>query len=437
MSVNPSINRRDVILRSLVGAAAIATMPANRAGAAVRSAQDAENATTIQYWYSEGSAIGSSVPTLVDRFEAANPGVSVEVRSYVQYREVVQALQAALAAGEPPTVAQVGYDYLRYATANFPHLPIAVAAADPDGAAFLDRFPQRILALGRVDGVQEGLPFVVAGTYLVYNSDLLDDAGIAPPRTWSEVRDAARLVKQASGAAGLAIPDSGDFWNLQALLESNGARLLIEEDGRYRTGIASAEAIEAMQFYADMVLQDESAVPTSWEQGIPVFTSGQIAMFMGGGGIVSSALQNGDFAVGSVPVPTFGDKPRRVPVGGNNHFIFATEEADQQVAWAFLKFLNEPESVTYWIENTGFLPPIEGVADDPRYLKPFFDKTPQLRVDFEQLPDMVPWVSWPGSNGLEAYQALSDAREKILTGEAEVSPAFAEAAARIDELIAS
>ena len=134
--------------------------------------------------------------------------------------------------------------------------------------------------------MQHGLPFTVAGTYLLCNDDLFQQAGVTQaPRTWDDVRDVARLLTNKTGVAGISLPDSGDFWNLQTLLESNGARLLIKGESHYRAGIAAPEAIAAMQLYADMILKEKTALPTSWEQGVPMFISGQIAMFMGGAGV--------------------------------------------------------------------------------------------------------------------------------------------------------
>ena len=67
-------------------------------------------------------------------------------------------------------------------------------------------------------------------------------------------------------------------------------------------------------------------------------------------------------------------------------------------------------------KTRGAVPPIKGLAHDPRYLQPYFDKSAPLRIDLEQMPEMVPSVSWPGANRLQAAKALSDAREKIVTG---------------------
>ena len=82
-----------------------------------------------------------------------------------------------------------------------------VAANDADGAGFLAHFLGQILALGQVDGVQHGLPFTLAGTYLLCNDDLFQQAGVTRmPRTWDDVRDVARVLTNKTGVAGLSLP---------------------------------------------------------------------------------------------------------------------------------------------------------------------------------------------------------------------------------------
>ena len=136
------LTRRRLVASALAAGAGIASrLPAENVRAAARAlALGGAAESNIQYWYSEGSGIGSSLPALLDQFQAVHPEISVEPRSYVLspvmtqalqtavaadeqpavMQAVTQSLQAALAVDEPPSVAQVGYGLLRYA-ANLPH----------------------------------------------------------------------------------------------------------------------------------------------------------------------------------------------------------------------------------------------------------------------------------------------------------------------------
>ena len=235
---------------------------------------------------------------------------------------------------------------------------------------------------------------------------------------------------------GCRCPDSGDFWNLADAPRVKRRAAPDQGESHYRAGIAAPEAIAAMQLYADMILKEKTAL--AYELGTRQSPC-------------SSAVRSRCSRV----EPGSRSAPRGAAISRWSQYRFrpsaisrvasrwratttssSPPRPDEQAAsWALLKFLNSPQSITNWIENTGFLPPILGLTEDPRYLQPYFDKSAPLRIDLEQMPDMTPRLSWPGANGLEAAKALSDTREKIVTGVQDVATALAEAATLIDALI--
>ncbi|MBE3562252.1 MAG: ABC transporter substrate-binding protein [Hydrogenibacillus schlegelii] len=395
----------------------------------------------IEYWHVNSENFGGpAVRELVERFNRQHDDIQVvEKFQPNMYLGLMQNLQTALAAGQPPAVAQIGYNFLRYAVENFPHLSIEEAASrDPEGQLFLADFLPNILDLGRVDGKLEGMPYSISNAILYYNADLFQKAGLdpeKPPKTWAEVREAARTIREKTGAYGLYLQEPSDFWGQQALIESNGARMLIEKDGRLVAGFDSPEAIEAFQLYQDLVLKDKTALHATWDEGSEAFVQGKVAMYITTIARRNYIESNAQFTVKGAPFPAFDGKPRRLPAGGNNLFIFAQDPKEQEAAWTFIKFLLSPEAITVWTKGTGYLPARTGVADDPRYLKDFMDQNPLMKVAVAQLPDVVPWVSFPGANGLQAEQVLLDARDAVLTGKKSPEAALKEAAEKVNELI--
>lgn len=397
--------------------------------------------TTIEYWHVNSENFGGqTVRELVQKFNEHHPDIEVvEKFQPNMYLGLMQNLQAALAGGRAPAVAQIGYNFLDYATANLPHLPVEEAAKkDPEGQAFLSNYLPNILNLGRVNGKLEGMPYSISNPVLYYNADMFRAAGLDhqnPPRTWAEVREMARIIKGKTGNYGLYVQEPSDNWAQQAMMESNGARILTREDNKARATFDSPEAIEAYQFMADMVLKDRTALHATWEEGTQAFITGKVGMY-----VTTIARRNyietsSKFQVLTAPFPTFGDKPRRVPAGGNALFIFAQDPHQQKAAWEFIKYLESPEALTAWTKGTGYLPPRQDVADDPRYLKPFMEQNPLMKPAVAQLPDAVPWVSFPGNNGLQAEQVLLDARDAILGGRQSAAEALKEAAVKVNKLI--
>jgi multiple sugar transport system substrate-binding protein len=432
MAHPPHLTRRGLLKGALapVVAGSVATWP--RPARAIQG-----DTLTLQYWQAYGEY--PAIAEMRTRFNEANPGIRVEASVYNDYLELAQALQTAAAGNELPALAGVGYTFIRYVVANVPHLTTEAALAFDGGNAnyLASGFAPNILALGQVDGTQHGMPLVIGTPYLIYNASLLTRAGLdRAPQTWAEVREFARVIKAETGQYGLWIQEPADFWAHQALVESNGAPLLVAEPGAQpRTGIAGPEAVAALQLHADMTLRDETAVHLEFRQGEQSFARGQVGMMIASGGSLQTVQSTAAFEIGTAPFPTFGDKPRKVPAGGNNLFIFATDEAQQRAAWEFVKFSTSPEMLTLLSEDTGYIPPRQSLIDDPNHLKPFFDANPLYRAELEQVADTVPWVSWPGPNGLEAEQVLLDLRDRMLSGSQDVPTAASEAAERVNELI--
>ncbi len=393
----------------------------------------------IEYWdTSPNGAPADGIRDLVKRFNDMNTGITVTEKAFPDYVTLIQGLQAALAAKTPPAVVQIGYGNLRYVVASLPHQTIDDAVKhDPAGRDFLTKnYTPAVLELGKVDGTLHGLPYSSSVPVLFYNADLFMQAGISqPPQTWTDVRTTAQTLKTRTGKYGFVMDEATtNFWVYQAFIEGNGAKLLVGTGNDVRCGVDSPEAIEAMQLISDMVLKDQSAAHLSQLQGQASFKSGEIAM------IATSSAQTGDFQksaafhLASSPFPTFDMKPRKMPVGGNDLFIFATDPDKQTAAWEFIKHLESPESLTTWVKATGYVSPRLGVADNPQYLKPYYDGNLFTKPSLDELAEVVPWASWPGQGGLQADSELIDARQRILNG-AVVATSLKDAAARVNQLI--
>lgn len=419
------------------------TMPAStsaattgRAATNMAPAATTAQKVTIEYW-GLAALPQQSYQDLARRFGETTPNITVNVKFYPTYQEIMQGVQAALAAKAPPAVANVGFNVLRYAVGNIPHLPVEEAAKrDPQGMMWLaTNFLASNLELGKVDGVLHGMPYSVSNPILYCNMDVLGKAGLdRPPRMWNELRDYARRIVERTNVPAFNIADLTAVWAMQGLLESNGARVFTGSGKDARTGLDSPESIEAGQFYADLVLKDKTTVFDN-KMGKQTFISGGTAMITDSIAQLTSIQQSVRFPLQTASFPTWDQKPRRVPAGGNNLFIFATDPAQQAAAWEFIKYLNAPEPLTAWIKATGYIPLRKGLAEDPNFLKPYYDENRLAKAATDQVSDVVPWVSWPGKNGLQADKELSDARDRLLTGQQDAATSFREGAKRINDLI--
>src|SRR5690606_9532563 len=161
---------------------------------------------------------------IVDAFEDANPGITVEVTT-LPYSDYGTALQTDLAAGTQSDVFDIEYANYADFQANGVLAPIEVS--DPSV------YRQSVLESYATDGVQYALPSSFSDVVLYYNKDLFDAAGLDYPNadwTWADEKAAAEaLTDTAAGVFGDYQPIS--FYEFYKALEQNGESFL-GEDGK-------------------------------------------------------------------------------------------------------------------------------------------------------------------------------------------------------------
>lgn len=392
----------------------------------------------IEYWHINSATFGGpAIKESVEAFENLFPNIKVTDRfQQGDYGGLLNNLQAALAANNPPAVAQIGYNYRLFAFDEVPHTPISHFQDDPAYEEYIASFVDGILGLGQDDdGVQRAIPLAVSVPLLYYNADLFAQADLDPnnpPRTWDELRAAAKQIRERTGQFGLGIQiTSANNWVPQSMVESNGGFLL---DPEGRVAVDSPEAVEVYQFWQDMAQKDRSLPVVTDAEQEQAFMAGRLGMYIKTSASLANFSAQAPFELRTAPFPTWGDKPRRVASGGNALFIFANTPEEQQAAYEFVKFLTSKQGQTIWVKGTGYMPIVQGVEDDPMYLADFFAENPLMRAAVEQLPDAVVWAPFPGPRGFEAETTLAEAREAILNG-ADVESTLRETAQTLRRLL--
>lgn len=399
--------------------------------------------TVIEYWHCNAETQGGlTVEELVSNFNEQNDHIEVVAKyNPDMYKGLMQNLQAETAAGNTPAIVQIGWAFLDYFNNNFAYTSPqdAIDKFDAEDATFLtDNFLPNILDLAcTADGQQVGIPYSLSNPVLYVNTDLLEEAGISntSPETWEEVFAMCAQIKEKTGKYGLYVQEPSDFWAQQAILESNGAKLLERHsDGSYEATFASEEGIEAMQTYADNV-QAGNVLHIGWEDGCQAFVDGNCAMLYTTIARRAFVQNNVQFEAISVKSPVWEGKERKVCAGGCFLAITAQEDEQIKAAWEFEKYLYSVESMAAWTIGTGYVPPRKDVADAPNGLKDFLAENQMMTPAIEQMGEMVKWTAWPGDAGLSGEQIMLDARDQILGGEVTAAEGLKNAQEQINALL--
>jgi multiple sugar transport system substrate-binding protein len=357
-----------------------------------------EGKTKVNFWYGFGGPLGESLERMIAEFNAAHPDIEVAGVSMGQYAALSQKIMAAIAADNPPTIAQVYENW----TANFIDagaiVPMQKFVDGPNGfnqeelADIFDVF----LEGGTFDGQLWTFPFNKGLPALYYNKEMLQKAGFdpdSPPRTWQEFRDMA--IKLTVDADGDGKPDQWGtsfsiptiFAMYQLIMVQDGGQILNSDHSEFLFN--SPTGVAALQYLIDLVKKDHAAyiAPGAYEHQTD-FVSQKVAMIQGH--IVSRKYMEPQltFEPGIAAIPQ-GKQPAVMLTGTNVAIFSKATEKQQQAAWIFIKWLGEVEQQARWSVETSYVP-IRRSALDLDIMKAEFARVPGLEAVMRQMEYAVP-----------------------------------------------
>ena len=351
------------------------------AGAAPALAQE----RVIQVWHTEpNEATVAVMDEIIADFQAKHPGVRIEHEA-IGWGDLDLKMQAALAAGAPPTLSQ-GQTYVeRSLAAKGMLLPLneVVEAIGEDDIFEVVRRTNYT----EDDGNYYGISHAVGTDVLIFRKDFYREAGIGeePPATWDEWLEQLRaLTVDTNGDGridryGLGLAGPSFFINEEVYMwvGSNGGRLF-EENGR--PTFTEPQVIETLEFWKEL---NDCCLPPDWlsQSYLDTFANlatGQVASILGWGRgtgyfqqYAPDAVAAGDIGVhDSKPAGPSGTPGKYVTQFDNEPWIVFKDAAHTDVAIEFLKFFFERDNYLKYVHSvpTHLLPVRQSIAEDPEYL---------------------------------------------------------------------
>ncbi|ASO18014.1 arabinogalactan oligomer/maltooligosaccharide transport system substrate-binding protein [Actinoalloteichus hoggarensis] len=271
------------------------------------------------------------------------------------------------------------------------------------------------------DGRTYGVPQVTDTLALLYNRDLLDEAGVEPPTSWAELAESAPPL----GGESAIFLNNDAYYALPFVYGAGGD--LVDTEAQ-EILVNSPEAVEGLTTAKDLL--DEGAAQTALDQGNSygnmkaAFVAGDVAMIIDGPWAVAELLEGDAFAdpenLGIAPVPGPEDGAGNSPVGGHDYVIrqgsAATESAQDLIAC-----LSSTESQITVATELGLLPTRESAYADPAVAaQPIVSAfSPVIERAHPR-----PWIP----EGGELFDPLKIAYSDILAGNVEPQDALDEVA---------
>jgi sn-glycerol 3-phosphate transport system substrate-binding protein len=343
-------------------------------------ATPAHAATEITFMYGLGGELGKAIETMVKQFNASQKDVVVRGEFANSYEGVAQKALAGIAAGSPSAdILQLEVSYVaRIADAgallDISDLPGFKSSFD----SFWTVFKQQV---NRKDRAVYAMPWNNSNPVLYYNPAMLKKAGLnAPPKTYRELREAAKKITAATGQPAIAL--SSFPWVLEGAVWSNGGEMV--KDGKL--ALDQPAAREVIDHWAGF-FRDGTAVLQTANTNAD-FAGGKVAMFMNSVATRPSLKASTPFKFGTAPLPYY--KKPVVPVGGATLAISKNISRDkQQAAWKFVQWLAEPEQQFTWIKLANYVPITRSTVQLPAFQK-YVASEQGLDLGFRQLPTARP-----------------------------------------------
>ncbi len=380
-----------------VGATALATLLASTA-----LAQE----VTLNFLTAEQDA---TVMPMIEAFEAAHPEIDV-VHESIPFDAMNAAIESRIGSGDSsidvflvdsprvPALANRGY------LASMEDLREEVEAiATPAAVGVLEH-----------EGELFALPFWNSTQLMFYNKGLLDAAGIPYPSadpaerlTNEEVVEFAKQA-QAAGAQFGFLPEQIDrYYQLQPFFESAGAGSGLSGEGNLTPDITNDDWIRVGEFYS--ALFEDGVAP----RGIPVdqmqavFTSGDVAFYIGGPWNLAAFDAAEGLEYGVAPVPYFEGGEPKTPTDSWAVAV-SPYAASPEEARLFAEFITlNPEGAALSVAGQP-IPPVNNVAYES-YIERIAGMNPEVGEDVRSIMTHElanTTVSRPRSIGYVAFEEV-------------------------------
>lgn len=372
--------------------------------------------TTIPFWHSMDSA-EEAVNELAAAFNASQAEYVVEPRYVGAYAEAQTRLIAAFGSEDEPVLfqAEIGFFPRLVGDGAVQDLSPLMETLDPE---FVSDFLPGLWDYGVLDGRRFGLPWNMSTPVLYYNVDALRRAGLEPPTTWPEFVAAAEALTSRR-AQGIVFV--GDSWLFEMIVLSLGGRLA-DADGN--PTLDSPEAIQALTLLDDLERAGALAFFGADETTPAILGFVRTRSLMAFASIsnwpdVSRFSVAFELTAGPVPLSEGG----AVPLGGAQLVVMGgASDAERDGAFAFWRFLMEPDNLASWIEASYYIPIRRSVTP---LLEDFYAEEPGRGASLSQLEIAIPRPRTPDFDRWRVL--LDDAMEQALRGRATPEEALAEA----------
>ena len=313
----------------------------------------------------------------IDDFEAANPGIKVELTNGA-WSDAYAKFLGWVKSGDTPDITVLGPKWL-------PDL-ISLDALQPFdkyiSPSFLKNFSPALTAPLKFDGKQYSIPEALSTRMMIYRKDVYAAAGVTSvPKTWAQFTAALKKIKATSKSTGLSVQGSGDetIWYYAYFMLGGGGDF-VDSKGNWK--VNSAANIAALQYEVSLVKAGlTNANPTGVNQDTvqALFTSGKSATYWGPPWILPGIDKSLTSNIGVANYPTKSGKP--APLYIQDSFALFKDAKHPAEAVKFLEFWNQDKYQVKFNVTESLIPITISSGKDPA-----FQNDPNIKAYIAAIP---------------------------------------------------
>jgi multiple sugar transport system substrate-binding protein len=310
---------------------------------------------------------------MVDAFEAANPGVTVEITS-LPWGQAFERLATMVQGGQIPDVVEMPDRWLALYANNDQLVDLTPYMEEWDGTADLTAATK---AFGSViPGQTHMIPYGFYLRAMFWNKELFAEAGLdRPPETMQEFYDYSARIAELDGKYGYCLRGGPGATNgyIMMMLNFLGENKYFNEDGT--STLDDPKAVEGLQFIVDMYqngLVPRDSVSWGFNEIVAGFYSGTCAMLDQDPDAliaIKERMPEDAFAVAPMPLGPAGKSFPTIGYAGWSMFEAAE---DKDIAFDLIAHLSSREMNLEWSKFVGVIPIHQGAEQDPYFTGPNF-----------------------------------------------------------------
>ncbi|MDM5338605.1 sugar ABC transporter substrate-binding protein [Fictibacillus enclensis] len=371
----------------------------------------------LTWWDYYGSEAAVAMNNAIKTYEKAHPNVDIE-RIEVPFGELKKKILLGAAGGELPDILIID---------NPDHQMLAEAGILADLTKKVNVWGQEKnyfegpLSSTVYKGKNYGIPLGSNNLALFYNEDLLKEAGIKPPKTWDELKNAAKKLthNDVYGISVSAISqEEGTFQFLPFVWQAGSDLTHFNTQG-------SVDAISLWKELIDSHSMSEGVLTQTQQDVALQFINGKTAMMVNGTWQIPVLEKEKKLNWNVVELP--GYKENSTILGGENYAITSTSK-HKEAAWNVLMFMQEKENAKKILIQKGNLPPRKDYIQDD-----YWQKDPRLKT-FAKSMEFAKARAY-GAYYPSISEEIQKMMQEVLTGSMPADQAVKQAAKKIKPYI--